>query len=357
MIHIDNLYKTFETPHGRFEALAGITLDVEKGEIFGIIGPSGAGKSTLVQCINLLERPDSGTIRIGEQQLTGLGEAALRRERRRIGMIFQHFNLLSRRTVYGNVALPLEVAGVPAGEIRQRVDHLLALVGLEHLSDRYPSQISGGQKQRVGIARALANNPDVLLSDEATSALDPETTHTILALLRDINRKTGITVVMITHQMEVVREICDRVAVLSHGRAVEVGRTLDVFSAPTHDVTRAMVSAATASDLSASTLDALTVRMKATRAAHPEQGLRLLRLSLSGLSDTGALLSALSRDFSLEVNLVQARVEDIQGVAVGTLFVTAQGQDSDLDRAIESLAQRQIVTQELANESANNRTA
>lgn len=347
MIHIDNLSKTYDTPHGRFEALSGITLDIKKGEVFGIIGPSGAGKSTLVQCINLLERPDSGTIRIGDQMLSGLGEASLRRERRRIGMIFQHFNLLSRRTVYGNVALPLEIAGVAAAEIRPRVEHLLSLVGLEHLSDRYPSQISGGQKQRVGIARALANQPYVLLSDEATSALDPETTHSILALLRDINQKTGVTVVMITHQMEVVREICDRVAVLSHGKAVEVGRTLDVFSSPQHEVTRAMVSAATASELTASTLAAAREKMQQMAADYPGQEQRLVRLSLSGLSDTNTLLAGLARDFNLDVHLVQARIEDIQGVAVGTLFVMARGTQQALDGAMTSLAQRKIATQEI----------
>ena len=347
MIHIDNLSKTYDTPHGRFAALTGITLDIQKGEVFGIIGPSGAGKSTLVQCINLLEKPDSGTIRIGDQVLSGLGEAALRRERRRIGMIFQHFNLLSRRTVYGNVALPLEIAGVAAADIRPRVEHLLGLVGLEHLSDRYPSQISGGQKQRVGIARALANQPDVLLSDEATSALDPETTHAILALLRDINRKTGITVVMITHQMEVVREICDRVAVLSHGKAVEVGRTLDVFSAPRHEVTRAMVSAATASELTESTLAAAKEKMQRLADEHPGQVQRLLRLSLSGLSDTNALLTGLAQDYELDIQLVQARIEDIQGVAVGTLFVMARGTQQTLDRAVQSLAERQIATLEI----------
>lgn len=237
MIQIENLSKTYATPHGQFQALRGINLHIQQGEVFGIIGPSGAGKSTLVQCINLLERPNEGSIAIGGQALTGLSEAQLRAQRRRIGMVFQGFNLLSRRTVYGNVALPLEIAGVAKSEIPARVERLLALVGLEHLRDRYPSQISGGQKQRVGIARALANNPDVLLSDEATSALDPETTHNILALLRDINRKTGVTVVMITHQMEVVREVCDRVAVLSQGEVVEMGSTREVFAQPRHEVT------------------------------------------------------------------------------------------------------------------------
>ena len=348
MIHIENLSKTYDTPHGRFEALSQITLDIPRGEVFGIIGPSGAGKSTLVQCINLLEQPDSGIIRIGEQVLTGLNESALRRERRRIGMIFQHFNLLARRTVYGNVALPLEIAGVPKAEIDSRVQHLLSLVGLSHLADRYPARISGGQKQRVGIARALANRPDVLLSDEATSALDPETTHSILALLRDINRKTGVTVVMITHQMEVVREICDRVAVLSHGKAVEVGRTLDVFSAPQHEVTRAMVSAATASDLTDSTLDVLRQSLRERDGDAPGHARRVLRLSLSGLSDTQAMMSDLARTLDLDITVVQARIEDIQGVPVGTLFMTAGGSEAALDRALPWLAQRRIAATEVA---------
>lgn len=348
MIHIQNLSKTYATPHGRFEALRGIDLQIEQGEVFGIIGPSGAGKSTLVQCINLLERPDQGSIRIGDQVLTGLSEAQLRGQRRRIGMVFQGFNLLSRRTVYGNVALPLEIAGVANQEIPARVERLLALVGLEHLRDRYPSQISGGQKQRVGIARALANDPDVLLSDEATSALDPETTHNILGLLRDINRKTGVTVVMITHQMEVVREICDRVAVLSHGQVVELGRTQDVFASPQHDVTRAMVSAATASELSEGTLAAVRERIAGLGRSHPERVVRLWRLSLTGKDAGGALISDLAREHALDISLIQARVDDIQGVAVGTVFVLAQGAASAVQQALAVLARDNINVEECA---------
>ncbi len=357
MIHIKNLHKTYATPHGRFEALRGINLDIAQGEVFGIIGPSGAGKSTLVQCINLLERPDEGTISIGNQALTGLSEQQLRQQRRRIGMVFQGFNLLARRTVFGNVALPLEIAGVAKAEIPARVERLLALVGLEHLRDRYPSQISGGQKQRVGIARALANSPDVLLSDEATSALDPETTHTILDLLRDINRKTGVTVVMITHQMEVVREVCDRVAVLSQGQVVEMGRTLDIFSTPRHDVTRAMVSAATAADLSADSLKAVRQRMKAAIARRPEAPVQLLRVSLGGTDDGAALLLQLARQFELDLHIVQARVDDVQGVAIGTLFVLIQGLPPALKQALAVLAAREITVQEIAHESATDRSS
>jgi D-methionine transport system ATP-binding protein len=345
MIHITNLHKTYATPRGRFEALRGVDLSIEKGEVFGIIGPSGAGKSTLVQCINLLEQPDSGQIDIGGQRLTGLPESALRQQRRRIGMIFQGFNLLARRSVYGNVALPLEIAGVPKADIGPKVDRLLALVGLEDLRDRYPSQISGGQKQRVGIARALANDPDVLLSDEATSALDPETTHTILSLLRDISLKTGITIVMITHQMEVVREICDRVAVLADGKVVESGRTLDVFSSPQHAVTRGMVSAAMASNLAAPTVAVVRARIEDLRRTYPQDAVHLLRLSFSGSSQTASLHSELARDFGLEVDLIQARIEDIQGSAVGTLFVLTRGAKARHEKAMASLAARDVAVE------------
>lgn len=349
MIHIQHLSKTYATSRGRFEALRDVSLHIEQGEVFGIIGPSGAGKSTLVQCINLLERPDSGTITIGGTELTGLGEAALRQQRRRIGMVFQGFNLLARRTVYGNVALPLEIAGVPGAEIPARVERLLALVGLAHLRDSYPSQISGGQKQRVGIARALANDPDVLLSDEATSALDPETTHNILALLRDINQKTGVTVIMITHQMEVVREICDRVAVLSHGQVVETGRTQDIFATPRHEVTSAMVSAATASDLTDATLTATQARMAEMTAAKPGTVARLLRIRLAGGDSAGTLLSDLTRQHALDISLVQARVEDIQGVAVGTLFVLAQGTEDAMKQALSTLSALAVAVDDIAS--------
>ncbi|HYG41605.1 MAG TPA: ATP-binding cassette domain-containing protein [Bordetella sp.] len=357
MIQIENLSKSYATPHGRFEALRDISLHIEPGEVFGIIGPSGAGKSTLVQCINLLERPDSGEIVIGGTALTALDEARLRCQRRRIGMVFQGFNLLARRTVYGNVALPLEIAGVPSAQIPAKVERLLALVGLEHLSDRYPGQISGGQKQRVGVARALANDPDVLLSDEATSALDPETTHNILALLRDINRQTGITVVMITHQMEVVREICDRVAVLSQGEVVEMGRTQDIFAAPRHEVTRAMVSAATASDLTDATMAATRVRIATLQAARPDSAVRLLRVRLAGGASAGTLLSDLTRQYELDVSLVQARIEDIQGVAVGTMFVLVQGTPAALGQALAGLADRDIPVEEIVHESTTDRPA
>ena len=351
MIDIRNLCKSYATPRGRFDALRGVNLHVREGEIFGVIGPSGAGKSTLVKCINLLERPDSGEILMGGQVLTNLGEAALRAQRRRIGMVFQGFNLLARRTVYGNVALPLEIAGVQPAQIRTKVLRLLELVGLSHLADRHPSQISGGQKQRVGIARALANDPDVLLSDEATSALDPETTQSILALLRDINRQTGVTVILITHQMEVVRQICSRVAVLDAGEVVELGDTLSVFSEPAHAVTRAMVSAVTASDLTQETLAALDTRITHMRAERPGDAVALWRLQLSG-GNAGTLLSLLAREHGMNVALVQARVEDVQGVPVGTLFALVQAGAHALEDALREVATHHATVEVLRHEPA-----
>ncbi|WP_136524630.1 methionine ABC transporter ATP-binding protein [Geomonas ferrireducens] len=232
MITIDSLNKQYHTPRGSYHALRDVTLQVEKGDIFGIIGLSGAGKSTLIRCLSRLEEPDSGSIVIDGREITGLATHELREARKKIGMIFQHFNLLDSRTVQGNVAFPLELAGFPRKEIARRVAEILDLVGLSDKAGSYPAQLSGGQKQRVGIARALANHPEVLLSDEATSALDPQTTRAILELLADINRKLGLTIVLITHEMSVIRQICGKVAVLDRGEIVESGPVDAVFSAP-----------------------------------------------------------------------------------------------------------------------------
>jgi D-methionine transport system ATP-binding protein len=233
MITISGLNKQYRTAHGLVPALRDIDLQVEKGDIFGIIGQSGAGKSTLIRCLNRLEEPDSGSVLVEGREITRLGKDELREARKKIGMIFQHFNLLDSRTVRDNVAFPLELAGCPKREIGPRVREILDLVGLSERENAYPAQLSGGQKQRVGIARALANRPELLLSDEATSALDPQTTSSILDLLADINRKLGLTIILITHEMQVIRQICSKVAVLDQGRIVETGTVQQVFSAPT----------------------------------------------------------------------------------------------------------------------------
>ena len=244
MIELVNVNKVFHKKKVSVEALSDITLRVKEGEIFGVIGSSGAGKSTLIRCINLLERPTTGRVIVGGKDLLGLSPRQLTLARRDIGMIFQHFNLLSSRTVFDNVAFPLELSDTPRAMIEQRVRELLALVGLESKAHDHPASLSGGQKQRVAIARTLASQPKVLLCDEATSALDPETTLSILALLKDINRRFGITILLITHDMNVVRAICDRVAVISEGKLIEEGFVRELFARPKTELTRRFIASA-----------------------------------------------------------------------------------------------------------------
>ena len=232
MIRLEHVSKRFEAGKQAVDAVKDVSLHIEKGAVAGIIGFSGAGKSTLARCINLLERPTEGKVIVGGAELTALNEKQLREKRKKIGMIFQHFNLFASRTVYGNVAYPLRGSGRSRKEIEEKVRSLLDLVGLTDKANAYPSQLSGGQKQRVAIARALANDPEVLLSDEATSALDPETTRSILRLLKEVNRTLGITIVVITHEMQVVKEICHQVYVMEDGRVVEQGDVFQIFASP-----------------------------------------------------------------------------------------------------------------------------
>lgn len=240
-ISIRDLRKTFKNKDGDVEVLKGINLDLEKGDIYGIVGFSGAGKSTLIRCMNRLESPDSGVIRIGDNEITGLSKKELNNHRQKIGMIFQHFNLFDSRTVYGNVAYPLEIAGISKKYIKQRVEEILELVELSDKINCHIGQLSGGQKQRVGIARALANNPDILLSDEATSALDPQTTLSVLDLLKDINKKLGLTILLITHELEVIKYSCNNMAVLENGLIVEQGTVRDIFQNPKSETARLFV--------------------------------------------------------------------------------------------------------------------
>src|SRR5690554_3331417 len=242
MIELKNVVKVFETKEQRVTAVDHVSLQIDKGEIFGIIGRSGAGKSTLIRMLNLLERPTEGRVLIDGQDITAYGEAELRKFRQSVGMVFQHFNLLNSRTVLDNVCFPLRLAGLNRRQQRERAAEVLALVGLSEHADKYPRQLSGGQQQRVGIARALASKPQLLLCDEATSALDPETTQSILRLLVEINRDLGLTIVLITHSMDVIRTICDQVAVIEAGQVVEHGQVLDVFLYPRHDATKSLLS-------------------------------------------------------------------------------------------------------------------
>ena len=278
MLELKHITKTFDTDAGRVKAVDDVSLTINPGEIFGIIGFSGAGKSTLVRCINLLERPTSGNVVIDGTDLTTLSDADLRVVRRRIGMIFQHFNLLSSRTVFDNAAFPLELIGMDKAKIKAKVDPLLDLVGLTEHRNKYPAQLSGGQKQRVGIARALANDPRVLLSDEATSALDPETTIATLELLKRINKELGLTIVMITHQMDVVKQICDRVAVMNKGIVVEEGSVIDVFRRPQTETTKALIGNIMAQELPGSMLE----RVREQVAGLDKDSVHILRLSFVG---------------------------------------------------------------------------
>lgn len=317
-----NVWKSYRTERGQLDALKDMNLEIKAGEIFGIIGRSGAGKSTLVRCINMLERPTSGEVWVGDQQITQLNAAKLRMVRRRIGMIFQHFNLLSSRTVFENIALPLELGRMSSTQIRKRVMSLLELVGLTVHANQYVAQISGGQKQRVGIARALASYPSVLLSDEATSALDPETTRSTLALLKQVNKELGLTIIMITHQMEVVQRVCDRVAVVDHGSVVEQGIVREVFGFPKTHTTKSLVSEATGQALPKDTVANLLA------SAAPDT--RIWQIT----GHEPDVLTHLIRRFNLNVSLVQALVEDYQGIPLGSLLIQVTGSHSDREAAV-----------------------
>lgn len=345
MIKLDHITQTYKTPEGReFKALDDVSIEIRPGEIFGIIGRSGAGKSTLVRCINLLNRPSEGTVTVDGKNLTELSEDELRESRRSIGMIFQHFNLLSSRTVYDNVALPLELVGTPKNVIREKVEPLLKLVGLPEHAHKYPSQLSGGQKQRVGIARALTNDPKVLLSDEATSALDPETTVATLALLKRINKELGLTIVMITHEMQVVKQICERVVVMNYGKIVEQGKVVDIFMSPQHETTKALIGNVMARDMPASILD----RFRKARENHPNSdAVYLLRLAFSGNEVTRPVISECSRRFNLDFNILRGTVDDVQGQTLGSLTVLIEAESSVFIEAVNFLRENGVVVEEI----------
>jgi len=345
MIELRGITQTYQGPQGPVEALKGIDLTIQPGEVFGIIGKSGAGKSSLVRVINLLNRPTTGQVIVGGQELTQLNDAQLREARREIGMVFQHFNLLSSRTVFDNAALPLELAGMDTAAIRARVNPLLELVGLAHLADRYPAQISGGQKQRVGIARALASRPKVLLSDEATSALDPETTRSILDLLRQVNRELGLTVVLITHQMQVIKQVADRVAVIEAGRIVEQGRVLDVFTRPQQAITKSLIDEILPQELPASVLD--HVRKLAGQLGAGRTG-QLLRLSYAGDSAYQPILSQLIRQFGVDMSILHGQVDEIQDETFGSLAVYASGEADSVRGAVAHLRAGGVEVEEVA---------
>ncbi|WP_188583685.1 methionine ABC transporter ATP-binding protein [Azorhizobium oxalatiphilum] len=332
VIRFEGVEKTFpaRSGTGAVSALSNVNLSVPEGAIVGVIGRSGAGKSTLIRLVNGLERPTAGRVVVDGTDITALSESGLREARRSIGMVFQHFNLLARRTAYDNVALPLEIAGVSAREIKARVEPLLDLVGLADKRNRYPAELSGGQKQRVGIARALATQPRVLLSDEATSALDPETTNQILALLRKVNAELKLTVLLITHEMAVIKSVADRVAVLDGGQIVEEGRTFEIFARPQHPTTRSFLSALTGATLPAYFVD----RLKSDYAPGAQA---VLRIVFTGTHATDPVLSRVSRDLGIDINIIQAQVDDIAGEPFGVIVVSVPGDPQTLSSIVASV--------------------
>lgn len=336
MIELQHIDKIYHTSSGDLHALKDINLTINEGEIFGIIGLSGAGKSTLVRCINMLERPTSGKVIVDGQEMTALGEEQLRKARQNIGMIFQHFNLLSSRTVFGNIAFPLEIQGLDKAAIQKKVEPLLDLVGLKDRADHYPSHLSGGQKQRVGIARALASDPKVLLCDEATSALDPQTTESILNLLRDINKRLHITIVMITHQMNVVKEICDRVAVIENGEIIEQGSMVDIFTNPQKATTREFVASIQHNDLPD------FVRKLDIHKDYKAGDKALVSLSFIGDSAGEPIVSVLIKEYDTNVNILTANIENLQDTPFGTLLIEVEGDEAHLKKALDYLHERKV---------------
>ncbi|HAX73129.1 MAG TPA: methionine ABC transporter ATP-binding protein [Firmicutes bacterium] len=343
MIELKQVSKTFHAKGETVFAVKDVSLNVVQGEIFGIIGHSGAGKSTLIRCLNHLEVPTKGSVVVNGQPLEDLSSKQLRQARKKIGMIFQHFNLLRTRTVFDNVAYPLKHSGLSKEEIKDKVTNLLRLVHLEDKGDVYPNQLSGGQKQRVAIARALANDPSVLLCDEATSALDPKTTKSILELLKELNESLGLTIVLITHQMEVVKEICHRVAVMEKGEIIEQGSILQVFSNPQSQTTKAFISSLFHDE---KIYHLLNERAPLDELYKIE---KLVKLSFIGQNTGQAFISYLAKTFEVDGSILFGHVEIIQQTPVGNLIVSFHGTESAINHAIRYLENSEITVEVLKN--------
>ena len=324
MIRFEHLSKTFQTKDGAFEALKDVSFEIEKGDIYGVIGYSGAGKSTLIRMVNALERPTSGKIFVEDKDIGSLSAKELRSLRKGIGMIFQQFNLLESKTIYDNVAIALKLNGTPKKDIETRVKELLEFVKLSDKKSYYPGQLSGGQKQRVGIARALANNPSILLCDEATSALDPKTTDSILDLLKKINETLHITIVIITHEMNVIQKICNKVAVMDFGKVVETGSVIQVFSDPQSDIAKRFVGNLIHDVIPEPLVESIR---RETRNS------RLLRIKLENTDSTEPLLWDINRRFEVETNILYSTINVIQGIVVGIMLVLFIGSDEEIKKA------------------------
>lgn len=339
MITLEHVSKTFTTKSGYVHAVRDVSLQINEGEIYGIIGFSGAGKSTLVRCINLLERPEAGNVIVDGRELLKLDASQLRESRKKIGMIFQHFNLMRLRTVAQNVAFPLKKSGLSKEEIARKVKELLELVDLSEKANVYPSQLSGGQKQRVAIARALANDPKVLLCDEATSALDPQTTHSILKLIKDINQKLNLTVVLITHEMGVVKEICDRVAVMEDGRVVEEGSIVDIFTHPQAKMTKSFIASTSTTDR---IYDLIEEGHALTELGEDEV---IVSLKYDASNATQALISEISRTYDVDCNIIFGNIEVVKDTPIGTLIVVLKGDPEKRKAAFDCIKRHGVETE------------
>lgn len=328
MIKLEKVSKIFHSGGKEIPAVQDVTLDIQEGEIFGIIGFSGAGKSTLVRCINLLEKPTAGRVTVDGVELTGLDEKKLREVRRKIGMIFQHFNLLRSRTVYQNIAFPLRKSSLSKAEKDEKINSLLELVGLADKKDAYPSQLSGGQKQRVAIARAMATNPKVLLCDEATSALDPNTTKQILGLLKQINREMGVTVIVITHEMSVIEAICDRVAIIDQSHIAEVGKVSDIFSNPKTPIGRQLILGDAAKKVALGTE-------------------RQLRIIFDGRESSEPVISNLVLACKVPINIMHAETKDVGGKAMGHMLIQIPEDETEANRVINYLKTVKVAFEEV----------
>lgn len=347
MIEITNLSKIYGSGEQQVVALKDVSLSINKGEIFGIIGLSGAGKSTLIRCINMLEKPSSGKIVVDGQNIGSVNSVELRHIRQKIGMIFQHFNLLSSRNVFDNILFPLEIAKIPYDEARAKVNSLLELVGLTDKAQVYPEQLSGGQKQRVGIARALANDPKVLLSDEATSALDPQTTRSILKLLKDINKQLGLTIVLITHDMNVIKESCDRVAVIDNSNIVEVGDVLKIFSSPGTPTSRSFINSIVNKDIPEEILHREAV-------SDGKNASCLVRVSFIGASAGEPIISTMLQKYAIKANILYGNIDRVKETPFGNLTLELMGPLTLINEAMDFLRKYGLEI-EVLHYAGNNR--
>jgi D-methionine transport system ATP-binding protein len=342
LLLLEDVHKSYgKGKEKKVEALKGISLQVDKGEIFGVVGFSGAGKSTLIRCVNLLERPTSGKVLINGIDLLSLTPKELRRQRKKIGMIFQQYNLLHSKTIFNNVAMPLILEGRPKGEIRKKVEQVLTFVGLEDRMNHYPDQLSGGQKQRVGIARALVTDPDILLCDEATSALDPNTTEAVLELLRKVRDEFGVTILMITHEMNVIRDVCDKVAVIENGIIVEQGPVIDVFTEPKTKIARSFVRTVLNDNIPKS------IQQLIMNNGHTN----IYRIIFKGSSTNIPLISNTAKNFSIDLNVIHGMVTELQGSPFGNLLVEFKGDEEEIQRAVHYIREHNAVIREVSEDA------